>query len=636
VHDTDDARRALDRAAGAACYKRCVPDHDPPSARPPRPLPALRPVHVYAPAATAVHLTVGGTRQPLVRNADGWFGAVPEGTRYGLVVDGVGERFDPSKVLVDPSATAVWFPPTHDRDLARLRGESNEGYGPLAVAAPWPDPAPPRHTSRPLVVYELHVKGFTQRIGGGTFQALVDQLPRLAELGITVIELLPVHQFDPDEKNYWGYMPLVFGAVHRQYARGDDAAAELAALIAAAHAHEIEVWLDVVYNHTTEEDEHGPTYNLRAMADRDYYAVRDDGTYVDDAGCGNIIDVHSPPARRLVLEGLARFAALGVDGFRFDLVTVLSRDPTFIDEIERWARLAGVRLIAEPWDLARYELGPDFPGDGWMQWNGEYRDDVRGVLRAEPGLMHVLQLRVQGSPDLFDVPGHSVNYLTSHDGFTMYDLVSYDHKHNEANGHDNTDGSHDNRSWNCGWEGDVGVPADVVALRRRQLRNAWTLLMMSHGVPMVVAGDEFARTQHGNNNAYNQDNEISWVDWERRREFADLERFVGDLIDLRRRHPVLSQAEWWGEAIHWYGTDGGPPDLSHESRSIAWSLPGLYVMLNTWWEPNEFTIAERGPWRRAVDTSLPPPDDIVASAHGGDEVGERYLVGPRSIVVLER
>jgi glycogen operon protein len=592
---------------------------------------------VHAPEATAVYLVVDGVRRPLDRRSHGWFTAVPQGARYGLVVEGPdGHRFDATKVLVDPHATAVWFPPTHDRDLARLHGESNEGYGPLAVAAPWPAPRPPQRTTRPLVVYELHVRGFTKRLGGGTYRAVADQLPRLAALGVSVIELLPVHQFDPDEGNYWGYMPLVFGAVHRQYASSDDAATELADLVTAAHAHDIEVWLDVVFNHTTEEDEHGPTYNLRAMADRDFYVVRADGSYVDDAGCGNIIDAHSAPARRLVMDSLARFAALGVDGFRFDLASVLSRDPTFIEEIERWASEAGVRLIAEPWDLARYELGPDFPGDGWMQWNGEFRDDMRGVLRAEPGLMHALQLRVQGSPDLFDAPGHSLNYFTSHDGFTLYDLVSYDHKHNEVNGHGNTDGTNDNRSWNCGWEGDVDVPADVLALRQRQLRNAWTLLMLSHGVPMVVAGDEFGRTQRGNNNAYNQDNEVSWVDWERRREFVDLERFVGDLVALRRRHPMLAQEEWWGDAIGWYGVGGGEPDLSHESRSIAWSLPGLYVMLNTWWQPNEFVVAEPGPWVLAIDTSLRPPDDIVAAGDRGAEVAGRYLLGPRSIVVLER
>ena len=295
----------------------------------------------------------------------------------------------------------------------------------------------------------------------GTFVAAIDELPRLAELGVTVLELLPVHQFDPDEANYWGYMALVFGAVHRQYAAGADAAQELADLVAAAHGHDIEVWLDVVFNHTTEEDEIGPTYNLRGLADRDFYVVNDDGSYVDDSGTGNIIDPSSPPAQELVMEALDRFADLGVDGFRFDLASVLARDPDFVRSIGDWAERRGVRLVAEPWDIARYLLGKGFPDDRWMQWSDRFRDDMRGFLRAEPGLVPAVMQRLQGSPDIFDHPMRSVNFLTAHDGFTMYDLVAYDHKHNDANGWNGTDGPDENRSWNCGWEGDDGVPAEV-------------------------------------------------------------------------------------------------------------------------------------------------------------------------------
>ena len=443
-----------------------------------------------------------------------------------------------------------------------------------------------------------------------------------------MLELLPVHQFDPDEGNYWGYMPLVFGAIHRQFAAGDDAAEELADLVAAAHDHDIEVWLDVVVNHTTEEDPGGPTYTLRALAEREYYVDDAEGRYLDDAGTGNVVDALSPFARRLIMEALDRLADLGVDGLRFDLAAVLARDPDFVRSIGDWAERRGVRLVAEPWDMARYLLGPDFPDQRWMQWNGEFRDDLRGFLRGEPGMVPLVAKRVAGSPDLFASPMQSVNFLTAHDGFTLYDLVAYDHRHNEANGWDNTDGHHDNRSWNSGWEGDEGAPADVMALRERRMRTAMCMLLLGHGVPMFVAGDEFARTQRGNNNAYNQDNATSWIDWNRAHEFADLERFVRRLIALRAAHPVLWDRERWDDQMVLHGASGGP-DLSFESRSIAWSVDGLYVMANMWWEPIEFRIQEPGEWWIVVDTTDP------WSSHVGTRAGEAVTVGPRSIIVLE-
>ena len=336
--------------------------------------------------------------------------------------------------------------------------------------------------------------------------------------------------------------------MERRYAATADPAGELAELVAAAHARDIEVWLDVVFNHTTEVDETGPVYNLRGLADADFYRLDERGWYIETTGCGNDLDVTSEAARRLVLEALDRFADLGVDGFRFDLAPVLSRHRPFIAELDTWAARRRVRMIAEPWDAAgRHELGRAWPGRGWLQWNDRFREDVRGFLRAEPGMVGALRERIRGSPDVFDAPLESVNFVTCHDGFTMYDLVAYDRKHNLANGEHNDDGAHHNRSWNCGWEGDADVPDEVAALRQRQLRNAWCLLAMAHGVPMVTMGDEFGRTQGGNNNAHNQDNATSWVDWERRDRFADLERFVAELLALRHRHRVLSQPEWWGD-----------------------------------------------------------------------------------------
>ena len=350
---------------------------------------------------------------------------------------------------------------------------------------------------------------------------MIGELDRLADLGVTVIELLPVHQNDPQEGSYWGYMPLAFGAVHRQYAAAADAAAELAELIAAAHRRDMEVWLDVVFNHTTEINAAGPTYSQRGLADGDYYRLDANGAYLETTGCGNDLDASSPVVQDLIVSSLDRFADLGADGFRFDLASVLSHHEPLIGRLDAWAEQRGVTLVAEPWDAAgRYQLGGGWPSTKWLQWNDRYRDDVRGFLRGE-GLVAALIQRIQGSPDLFERPTQTVNFLTCHDGFTMYDLVAYDHKHNEANGHANNDGTGDNRSWNCGWEGDDGAPPEVVELRRRQLRNAWCLLAMSHGTPMVAMGDECGRSQGGNNNAYNQDNATSWVDWTRRDDFAD-------------------------------------------------------------------------------------------------------------------
>ncbi len=576
----------------------------------------IRPVQAHVDGGLRISLE----RDPLTGD---WVGQVPVGSRYVIAVGS-------DRLALDPRATEVWFPPGHSRAANEGHVGLDEDTFPRAVAAPWPSPRPQRHTSRPLVVYEAHVRGLTAcrpHPDAGTFRAAIDELPRLADLGVSVLELLPVHQFDPDEGNYWGYMPLVFGAVHRQYAAGDHPGEELADLVSAAHDHDIEVWVDVVVNHTTESGRAGPDYSLRILDEREYYVVRPDGTYLDDAGTGNIIDAHSPQSRRLIMEALNRFADLGVDGFRFDLAAVLARDADFVRAIGDWGERRGVRLIAEPWDMARYLLGPDFPDQRWMQWNGEFRDDVRGFLRGEPGMVPLMTRRLAGSPDLFSSPMCSLNFLTAHDGFTMYDLVAYDHRHNGANGWGNTDGHHHNRSWNCGWEGDVDVPADVMKLRRRQLRNAMCLLLLSHGVPMFVAGDEFARTQGGNNNVYNQDNETSWIDWDRATEWADHERFVRALLALRAAHPVLWDPDRWGSRLVAFGANGAP-DLSHDSRSIAWAVDGLYIMANMWWESVEFDVQTGGDWHVAVDT------DLESGIADGRLADRTVGVAPRSIVVL--
>lgn len=591
---------------------------------------------------------------------------------YGFVVHGpwaplAGHRFDPSKVLVDPYACRIWFPPGADRDAARVHGEPTLGRGPLALLPPREPPSPPRPRiavrGHELVLYELHVGHYTKSPTSGvaperrgTFAGLIDRLDHLRDLGVTAVELLPVQHFDPGPEgtgrpNVWGYMPVGFCAVHRPYALGDLPAVELAELVAACHEVGIQVWLDVVYNHTSEEDHFGPTYHLRGIDHASYYVTRPDGTVLDDAGCGNVVRAAHPAARRLIATSLQRLADLGIDGFRFDLASLLGRDEQgrlqqrapLLDALTDWADGRGIALVAEAWDLGAYQLGREFPGRTWGQWNGRYRDDVRSFLRGDEGMVPTLALRVQGSPDLFhDSPRRSVNFLAAHDGFTLHDWVAYDHPHNEANGHAGLDGHDDNRSWNHGWEGELDVPAGVVALRERQLRNAIGLLMLSAGIPMLLGGDEMARTQRGNNNAYNIDDETTWFDWDRREKWSGLHRFVRLVIALRKQLPGIGRQEHWGSDVTFHGVDG-PPDWSYTSRSLAWHLRGathghddLFVIANAWWGPLDWVVPP-GNWRRVIDTSLPSPDDIVdpRDPRGGAVVtAARYPVGPRSLVVL--
>lgn len=601
--------------------------------------------------------------------------AVDGATLYGYRVDGPwdparGDRFDAAKVLLDPYATRVWFPPGYDRAAAARPGPTL-GRAPLAVLPPAvevrlppPDEPRPRHT-HDLVVYELHVRGFTMDPAAGvaaarrgTFAGLVEMIPYLRELGATAVELLPVQQADPGEGSWWGYMTLGFFAPHAGYAAGADPAAEFRQMVRAFHRAGIEVWLDVVYNHTSEGDERGPTHSLRGIDNRSYYLRAADGSYVNLSGTGNTLRAGHPAARALVVRSLAHWADhFGVDGFRFDLASILSRaadgsldrDPSLIAEIGVLAGDRDLRLVAEAWDIGAYQLGRGFPGITWRQWNGAFRDDVRRFLRGDPGMVGALMTRVYGSSDLFPDglpdayrPWMSVNYVTAHDGFTLWDLVSHDRRHNEANGHGNADGGDADYSWNHGWEGDAGAPEEVLALRRRQVRNAAALLLLSNGTPMILAGDELGNSQGGNSNPYDQDNPTGWLDWSRRAANADLHRFWRRMIAFRKAHPTLGRAQFWRDDVRWHGVDG-PVDLGPESRAVAWHLDGrsvsdddLYVMVNGGAVPASFAIAEAGPWRRAVDTSLASPDDIVDPGTEPAVRGWRYAVGPRSVVVLVR
>ncbi|MEX0847529.1 MAG: alpha-amylase family glycosyl hydrolase [Ilumatobacteraceae bacterium] len=536
-------------------------------------------VSVHAPDVSQLVLTVrspsdddGGERHveavPAPDRPGTWVATVSAegGDRYWLTADGVGP-------LVDPAADDVVF----------------EDGRPLGVVrtAPWPrQPSLGGHHPFP-VVYEMHVRGFAR-----TFAGAIERLAHLSDLGVQVVELMPVHPFDT-EGNHWGYMPVVWGAVHRPFAAdADDAPGELAAFVAEAHRLGIEVWLDVVFNHTGEGSPDQPTWSLRGLDDAHAYRRRDDGSYTDDSGCGNDTNPADEQVRDLVLQALDRFADLGIDGFRFDLASLLSRDGgTLVRRIGDWADQRNVVLVAEAWDMGAYEVGHRFPDGRWAQWNDRFRDDVRGFLRSEPGLVPNMIQRVTGSPELFD--GHawrSLNFVTAHDGLTLHDLTAV------------TSDRH--RSWDCGPD-----------LRPQQIANAFSYLLMSAGPAMFVMGDEMARTQEGHDNPYDVDGPLTWLDWSRLDEWPDLMASVRRLVELR------GLADFSHVAC--FGPNGAP-DLGYESRTLAWSTGALYVIANAWWEPVTFTVQRPGPWHVAHTTA----QDTIASGDG------TVVAAPRSVTVL--
>jgi glycogen operon protein len=492
------------------------------------------------------------------------------------------------------------------------------------------------------VIYELHLRGFTAHPSAGlppeqagTYRGLISKIPYLQDLGITAVELLPVFAFDPlaapdGRRNYWGYQPVSFFAPHPGYACSSDPLAV------------IDEFLDVVFNHTAEGDAEGPSFCFRGLADGDYYLHNDDGSYIDDTGCGNTFNANHPVVRRLIRQSLRHWVQhLHVDGFRFDLASVLDRDqngkPTPLSpilwDIDTDPVLAGTKLIAEAWDAAGlYQVG-SFIGDNWQEWNGRFRDDVRHFLKGDGGMVKAVTQRLIGSPDIY---GHkqreaeaSVNFITCHDGFTLADLVSYNDKHNEANGENNHDGSDDNASWNCGVEGST-KDGGVLALRARQSRNLLTILLLSIGTPMLAMGDEIGRSQQGNNNAYAQDNPLSWLDWSLMERNADLHRYVRELIAYRQRRDVVINDHTLTlcdlvqrHQISWHGTEPNKPDWSEASRSFAVTTTSIdhqfrwHAMVNAWWEPLTFQLpaADGGQqsWQRWIDTSLPGSEHL----HGG-------------------
>ncbi len=603
--------------------------------------------------------------------------AVVDGCRYyGYLADGpepAGQferhAFHPEKLLLDPYAPCVAFPPDFDR-AAAIGDRSNLGKAPLGMIVACERPFEWRADQRPhheadAIIYELHVRGFTQHASSGvsaaargTFAGLIEKIPYLRELGVTIVELMPVFQFDPQAHDFWGYNPMSYFAPHRAYAPpGSFPIDAFREMVAALHDADIEVVLDVVYNHTAEGGAGGPVYGFKGLDNSTYYLMKDGG-YANYAGTGNSLNAHNRYVRKMILDSMRYWVReMHVDGFRFDLASVFARrsdgsidfdEPPIFGDISSDPDFDRVRMIAEPWDAGgAYALGRAFPGITWLQWNSRFRDDVRRFVRGDVGLTGALMQRLYGSDDLFpdDVIDayhayQSVNHVTSHDGFTLYDLVAYEHKRNAANGHDNRDGTDANWSSNSGWEGDDGASADVLALRERQAKNLIALLLISNGTPMLRAGDEFLHTQHGNNNPYNQDNVVGWLDWRRRDAWPGFWRFVQQMIAFRKRHPSLARSRFWRSDIRWFGPRGvadlAQPLVAFCLRGESQADDDLYVMINGTVDAVSFVVQDApGPWRVAVDTARPSPDDIELD-RPRELPSPSRVVEARSIVVLVR
>jgi isoamylase len=611
------------------------------------------------------------------------------GQIYAYRIDGPfdppnGLRFHSDKVLLDPYSKGVVVPQRYDRKAAARAGDNAATAMKSLVVDPgiydWEGDLPLRQPSSRTIIYEMHVRGFTRHPSSGvseekrgTYAGVIEKIPYLQKLGITAVELLPVFQFDaqdcpPGLVNYWGYAPVSFFAPHAAYSSrpsGTGPVNEFRDMVKALHRAGIEVILDVVFNHTAEGDEFGPTLSLKGVDNCTYYILEKDcSRYANFSGTGNSLNANHPIVRRMILDSLRYWVQeMHVDGFRFDLASILARDPSgqplanppVLWDIDSDPLLAGTKMIAEAWDAAGlYQVG-NFIGDSWKEWNGRFRDDVRGFFRGEPGSVRRVADRIVGSPEIY---GHeereaeqSVNFITCHDGFTLNDLVSYNGKHNEANGEDNRDGANDNKSWNCGFEGPT-TDAAIEKLRNRQMKNFLTVTLLSLGTPMLLMGDEVRRSQYGNNNAYCLDNEISWLNWNLVDEHAELLRFTSLLISKRLLRDVSAEREHKSLSRliqdsykSWHGTKLNQPDWGDQSHSLALCAEIgketflVYLILNAYWESLSFELPllenlTNEKWHRWIDTYLASPEDIVTWKAAPVVESEVYTAGPRSVVVL--
>jgi glycogen operon protein len=614
------------------------------------------------------------------------------GAHYGYHVDGpfdpaAGHRFNKNKVLIDPYArgntNSVW------KRAAACGPDDNVSTSMRSVVIDtagydWEGDRPLNRPMEDTIIYEMHVRGFTQSSTSpvrhpGTFSGIIEKIPYLKDLGVTAVELLPVFDFDETAAlrevnghvltNYWGYSTLGFFAPQSAFCVSPECGSHLQEfrdMVKALHRAGIEVILDVVFNHTDEGNQQGPTFSFRGIDNRTHYFLVpwDLQYYMDFSGCGNTFNCNHPIAQKLIVECLRYWVREAhVDGFRFDEGSILARGedgmpsvhPPVVWQIELDDLLADTKVIAEAWDAAGlYQIG-HFPGDRWAEWNGRYRDDIRRFVKGDPGMVGAVASRLAGSADLYQwrgqLPVNSINFVTCHDGFTLNDLVSYNQKHNEANGEGNRDGINENLSWNCGVEGESDDPG-VEALRNRQVRNFAAILLLSRGVPMLVAGDEVRRTQKGNNNAYCQDNETSWFDWTRVERNRDLYRFWKRIIEFRKRHRALHPGRFFKGTknerglpdVAWHGTKVNSPGWNDPAgRALGVTLAGfhdgdedIHIMLNMYWESLDFelpSVAGRT-WLKAVDTSQNPPLDIPDFGYELPVVGNACKVHGRSVVVL--
>jgi isoamylase len=594
-----------------------------------------------------------------------------------------GLRFDPSKVLLDPYGRGVVVPQGYSRRAGERTGDNTATAMKSVVvdttSYDWEGDTPLRHPSSQTVIYEMHVRGFTQNPNSGipadirgTFRGLIEKIPYLQNLGITAVELLPIFQFDPQDcpaglVNYWGYAPVSFFAPHQAYSSRQDPPGpvdEFRDMVKALHRAGIEVLLDVVFNHTAEGNHSGPTISFRGIDNAAYYVLEQDRSrYANFSGTGNTLNANHSIVRRMIVDSLRYWVQeMHVDGFRFDLASILARDssggvlsnPPVLWDIESDPNLAGTKMIAEAWDAAGlYQVG-SFVGDSWKEWNGHFRDDVRSFFRGDDGSLRRFADCLVGSHEIYRHKGReaeqSVNFVTCHDGLTLNDLVSYNQKHNDANRENNRDGADDNRSWNCGVEGPTDDP-EIERLRNRQVKNFLTVTVLSLGLPMLLMGDEVRRTQLGNNNFYCHDSEANWFDWLRLEKHQDVHRFVKLLLArrlLRDTRPELTRmtlTQLLSNIKGWHGTRLNQPDWRNYSHSVALSAELskenllAHCIFNAYWEPLEFELppigsATENRWKRWIDTSLEAPRDISEWQESQLVDGYRYRVGPRSVAVF--
>ena len=629
-----------------------------------------------------------------------WVRGIAEGQLYGYRIEGPyqpeeGYRFNPHKLLLDPYARA--FAGVENWDFSAARGYDssskladlsistvdNAGTTPKSIVTrdnfDWEMDSPPKHSASDTVIYETHVRGFTIHNSSkaerpGTFAGLTEKIPYLQDLGVTAIELMPVLEFNENElqrlnpitgeklKNYWGYNPVAFFAPKQSYSfEGSHwrQIVEFREMVKAFHRAGIEVILDIVLNHTAENDELGPTICLRGIENSIFYMLQENQRryYKDFTGVGNTLNANHPVVRELVMSVLRYWVMhMHVDGFRFDLASVLGRDEhgnilrdaPLLENIAEDPILRDVKIIAEAWDAGgAYQVG-DFSTRRWTEWNGRFRDDVRRFWIGDPNMIGSFAQRICGSADLYQSsgkgPASSLNFVTCHDGFTLNDLVSYNQKHNEENGESSRDGTDANYSDNCGVEGPSQDPA-VESMRNRLIKNFVLTLFISRGVPMLLGGDEFRRTQRGNNNAYCQDNEVSWFDWSLLEKHKEIRRFTRGMIAFRRAHPALRRETFYTDSdIKWFAPNGAAPDWSdHLQKSFACLIlgqtePDLFILFNADTRSVDFSIPALPAgkiWRLAVDTSRAAPDDLFDPGREPSMQGQiGFRLEPRSSTIL--